>query len=129
MAVDHARVGSPQSGGPDSIRATRKTRRRARLAKSFYDSALEEAERAELGDAREVEGIDQEIAYLRLKLRGLISERPPDLQLMFRGIDLLAKAVAARYKLSADDREDLAASLANAVKSLDVLWPAVDGDE
>jgi hypothetical protein len=42
---------------------------------------------------------------------------------MFRGIELLAKAVATRYRLSKRAERQLADSLANVVRGLGDLWP------
>ena len=47
---------------------------------------------------------------------------------MFKGIDLLAKAVATRYRLSKRAERDLAGSLANVVRGLGDLWPEEPSD-
>ena len=44
--------------------------------RGFYSRALEEAERFELEEASHIEGIDQEIALLRVKLRELLEAQP-----------------------------------------------------
>lgn len=104
--------------------------RRAKVARpgEFYAQALSEAERADLPIALVMEGVEDEIAMLRLRLRSALDEHPEDLTLMFKGIDLLAKTVAVRYRLSKRAERDLAASLANVVRSLGELWPKVDDD-
>ena len=79
---------------------TRLSRRR------FYHQALNEAERADLPVALEVEGVDQEIAMLRLRLRTALKDRPEDLALMLKGIDALRKIVATRYRLPREARRD-----------------------
>ena len=91
--------------------------------RSFYADALSEAERADLPLALQVEGVEQEIALLRLLLRRAVQEHPQDLPLMFRGIELLARAVAARYRLSKKAERDFAASIAEVVRGLGDLWP------
>ncbi len=88
----------------------------ASLLRSFYREALTEAEREDLRAALEVEGMDEEIAVLRLRLRTALEERPEDLALMFKGIELLATAVATRYRLSKKSERDLAASIANVIR-------------
>lgn len=77
--------------------------------RQFYASVVDEAS---LVEAREVEGIDEELALLRVRLRTLIEERPQDYALMLRGVALIAKAVSARYRMSAKSKADLASSLA-----------------
>jgi hypothetical protein len=105
--------------------AKRPRRRTPRLAQRFYEQALDEAERTELAKAGEVEGVDGEMALLRLLLRTALAERPADFALMFRGIDLITKVAAARYRISKDDERDLLASYAEVVRS---FGDAVDAD-
>ena len=101
-----------------------KTMRRARPnPRRFYSAALSEAERLDLPVALEIDGMDEEIAVLRLRLRRAIEERPEDAELLFRGIDLIAKAVAVRYRLSKKAEGDLSTSLANAVRAVGELLP------
>ncbi|MEE8369352.1 MAG: hypothetical protein V3S00_01135 [Dehalococcoidia bacterium] len=78
----------------------------------------------ELGQAQKVDGLDDEIALLRVRLKRAVDERPEDLQLLVRGMDLLVKAVATRYRLSPKARADLADNLAATLNSLgDQLLP------
>lgn len=109
---------SADAGLKSRRRAAKRSPRRPRLARDFYGSALDAAERIELEAASEVEGLDEEIAVLRLKLRRSLEKRPDDLQLMLRGIDLLVKAVSARYRLSKQAEADLSDSLANVIRGV-----------
>lgn len=95
-----------------------RTHRRSTLTRDFYGSALAAAERIELEAAEEIEGLDREIALLRMKLREVLTERPEDLQLMLRGIDLLVKAVSARYRLPKHAEQDLADSIAGVLRGV-----------
>jgi hypothetical protein len=93
--------------------------------KRFYDSALDEDERRSLRSARRVEGLAEEIAVLRVKLRTAVAENPEDIRLLTHGIDLLVKAVATQYRLSPKARKDLADHITNVLNSLgDQLLPA-----
>ncbi len=95
---------------------------------SFYAAALSAAERADLPPAYRDEGLEQEIALLRLLVKRAVQEHSQDLPLMFRGIELLARAVAVRYRLSRKAERDLGANLAGVVRSLGDLWPeSLDG--
>ncbi len=100
---------------------------RSKLAREFYASALDAAERIDLDAASEVEGLDEEIALLRMKLREALGKRPDDLALMLRGIDLLVKAVSARYRLSPESGETLGEKMAAVVQSLGELFPQETG--
>ena len=117
-----ARRRSPRSSG--------RTHRRSKLKQDFYGSALDSAEQIELEAASDIEGLDKEIALLRMKLRAVLSERPEDLPLMLRGIELLVKAVSARYRLSKQAEEDLAGSLAGVIRGVGgLLMPEAFSDE
>ncbi len=92
--------------------------------RDFYGSALDAAHQTTLKYAANVEGLDREIALLRLKLRGSIEQRPEDFQLMIRGMELLAKLLSARYRLSKKAEKDIASSAANLLRGLAVqLFP------
>lgn len=79
--------------------------------RNFYQQALSEAERLELPEAETVEGLDQEIAVLRVRLKRALQEHPEDLPLVAKGLDLLVKAVTARYRLSPKSSRELADQL------------------
>ena len=103
--------------GANPKRPTRSPRK-TKLTREFYGSALDAAQRIELEAAQEVEGLDDEIALLRVKLREVLEKHPEELQLMLRGIDLLVKAVSARYRLSKQAEEDLAESIGGVIRGV-----------
>ena len=103
-----------------------KTKRTRATPRGFYVTALKEAERLALAEAMQVEGVDQEIALLRLRLRSAIEGEPDDLALMFKGIELLAKVVATRYGLGRTGREEVQEAL---VAAFTDLKKAMSGDE
>ena len=102
-------------GGRAVAVRTRSTRATPR---GFYVAAMSEAERLSLADAMQVDGVDQEIALLRLRLRSAIVGRPKDLPLMFKGIELLAKVIATRYGLGKTGREEMQEALLQAFTEL-----------
>ncbi|MEX0785121.1 MAG: hypothetical protein WD939_00645 [Dehalococcoidia bacterium] len=105
-------------------------KRTPRAAKAFYGKALNAAEQIELEEAAEVQGLDQEIAILRVRLREILSVKPSDLQLMMRGLELLVKAVSARYRLSKEAEEDLAGHIAGVIRGVGgQLMPEAFADE
>ncbi len=102
--------------------AARKTAARVR---SFYAAALTDAERLRLADARHVDGLDEEIALLRVRLRSALEQRPEDFDLLRDGIALLVRAVATQYRLSPKARKDLADRMAAVLNSVgDQILPA-----
>ena len=92
---------------------------RRRGARDFYRASLSEAEKWEL--AHKMEGLDTEIALLRVRLKEALQKQPEDAQLIAKGVDLLVKAVAAKYRLSRKAQRDLSESLAGVVQGLGTL--------
>lgn len=74
----------------------------------FYARVVDEAE---LREATDLQGVDQELALLRVKLREQIDANPKDLALMLKSVDSIVRAVSARYRMSAKRTDDLANAL------------------
>lgn len=90
----------------------RTSRRGKRIsADRFYREALSEAERVMLPEAREMEGLGEEIAVLRVKLHQSLREHSDDLKLFLKGVELLVRAVSAQYRLSPKAQEQLMDSM------------------
>jgi hypothetical protein len=106
-------------------------RRRGRRSKAagFYRSALSEAERLALSEAAAMRGLDEEIAILRVKLRSALEENPQDVKLMFKGLELLVKALSARFRLSQQAEDELSERVEAVLRDLGApLYPEVFGD-
>lgn len=82
----------------------------------FYARALTKAERITLSRAKQVEGLDDEIALLRTRLYQLVEKHPDKvellkIELLYKGIGLLARALAVKYRLSPKAAQDLSESI------------------
>ena len=75
--------------------------------RGFYAKALDEAEKVGLEEALGVEGIDQEIALLRLKLRELVENQPDRIDLQFKAANTIARLVKTRYQISKEQKKSL----------------------
>jgi hypothetical protein len=73
----------------------------------FYSRALDEAEKLELEEASHVEGIDEEIALLRVKLRELVEEQPERIDLHFEAANIIARLVRTRYQITKEQKKSL----------------------
>jgi len=73
----------------------------------FYSRVLDEAERLELEEASQVEGIDEEIALLRLKLRELVEHEPDRIDLHFQAANTIARLVRTRYQITKEQKKSL----------------------
>lgn len=81
----------------------------------FYASVLDEAE---LLAAMRVDGIDEEIAALRIKLRTALGASAGDLALMEKFIALIVRGVATRYRISPKSKRELAETMATLVEQV-----------
>ena len=83
----------------------------------FYESALAAADELEaFEEARRVEGLDDEIALLRLKLRRQIGDDEVDPKLIQGGVRLLIQALLAQHRLSPQQAEHLGDAVAQVLE-------------
>ncbi|GBD11293.1 hypothetical protein HRbin23_00948 [bacterium HR23] len=85
---------------------------------AFYAQALSRAERLRLPQARHLQGLDEEIALLRLRLLTLAEKEPQRFDLLLKGMNTLVRLVMAKYRLSPQAGEDLGQALANVITSI-----------
>lgn len=78
----------------------------------FYSRALDEAEKVELEEAGFVEGIDDEIALLRVKLRDLLENHPDRIDLHFEAANTIARLVRTRYQITKEQKKSLKDAIA-----------------
>ena len=91
----------------------------ATIAQLAAEGLLEDAaEDEQLDLAAAAEGLDDEVALLRVLVRRELRERPEDLRLALQGLTLLVRAVAARYHLSPADQEALERRIVEAVRMI-----------
>lgn len=91
----------------------------AEAVPQFYRSVVDEADA--LLEADEIQGLDQELALLRVRLRDL--GREPDHELMIKSVETIRKIVTARYRMSKQQSEDIGQALAEVFARLGaVMW-------
>ncbi len=73
----------------------------------FYSQVLDEAQSLQLDQALEVEGIDEEIAILRVKLLSLIYKHPDRVDLQVITANTIARLIRTRYSVSKDQHKPL----------------------
>ena len=102
----------------------RESRVEAGETDSFYEKALTRAERLRLSRAKQVRGLDEEIALLRVRLSQLAEVHPEKLELLLKGVRLLIQAVSAKYRLSQEAKDDLSENIAGVLRGVGAaLWP------
>lgn len=93
--------------GEPSVKSRRRSHR-----ESFYSRALTEAESANLEEAARVDGLDDEIALLRLTLRQLVEQHPEDIEIQMKAASTLAGLMRTRYRITKEQKESLKQAIA-----------------
>jgi hypothetical protein len=90
----------------------------------FYVAVFNAAERILLDVAQEIDGLDKEIAVLRMELRAIMTPKKNnrrsarDIKLMLRAMDMLNRLVSTRYRISKKSQRDLAENMANVLQGV-----------
>ena len=87
----------------------------------FYSKVLDEAEQLDLERATGVEGIDDEIALLRVKIKSLLEHDPENIKLIMQATSALAGLVKTSYKMTKEQRKGLKEAIGNVLR--DVALP------
>ena len=96
-----------------TIKGKQKGRKRG-----FYGRALDEVERLGLEEARDIEGLDEEIAMLRFKLREIIENEPDRLDLHLKTTNTIARLVGIRYNISKEQKKSLKEAISRVLTEL-----------
>lgn len=102
-------------------------RRHPRRGPSFYERALEAADRDVFLDAQDVEGIDDEVALLRMQIRRLLEAQPEDPAALQGGIRLLVQALTARHRLTGREATNVTDAAAALLEHFTQLFAPVVG--
>ena len=102
----------PKRGAPKGNQNARKH--------GFYSRVLTEAEQLEMEAAVDIEGIDQEIALLRIKLRDLIESYPERVDLHLQAANTIARLVRTRYMISKEQKKSLKDAIAKVLTEVAV---------
>ncbi|MBA7616423.1 hypothetical protein ES703_23719 [subsurface metagenome] len=85
----------------------------------FYFRVLDEAERLDFELASGVEGIDDEIALLRVEIKKAIAGGDPkNLKLLVDATNALERLIRTRYKISKEQRKGLKEAIGNVLRDI-----------
>ena len=87
----------------------------------FYSKVLDEVEQLNFEVATGVEGIDDEIALLRVKIKSLLERDPENFKLIMQATNTLARLVKTKYNISKEDKKGLKEAIGNVLR--DVALP------
>jgi hypothetical protein len=101
---------SRKRGAPKGNRNARKH--------GFYAKVLDEAERVDLEMVSDMNGVDDEIALLRVKIKSALEKDPENLKLIMQATNILAGLVKMRYKMTSEQRKGLKEAITNVIRDI-----------
>ena len=85
----------------------------------FYAQVLDEAERLDFGLAAGVEGIDDEIALLRVEIKKAITGGDPkNLRILVVATNALQRLIWTRYRITKEQRKGLKEAIGNVLRDI-----------
>ena len=84
----------------------------------FYSRVLNEAEQLDLELASDVEGIDDEIALLRVKIKSILEKDPENIRLLAAATNALARLVKTRYNITKEQKKGLKEAIGNVLRDI-----------
>lgn len=84
----------------------------------FYSQTLDEAEKLELEEASTLDGLDAEIAILRVKLKQLIENYPKRIDLQMQAANTLARLLRTRYSITNEQKKTLKEAITTVLKEV-----------
>ena len=84
----------------------------------FYGRVMDEAELIDFEMASGVEGIDDEIALLRVKIKSILAHDPENVRLIMQVTDALARLIRTRYNVTRDQKKGLKEAIANVLRDV-----------
>jgi len=106
------RKAAPKKDAPKGKRSAGKT--------GFYSKVLDEAERLDFELAAGVNGIDDEIALLRVKIKSLIAHDPDNIRLIMNMTNALERLIKTQYSISKEQKKGLKEAIGNVLKEIAV---------
>lgn len=91
--------------------------------RGFYDKVMDEAEQFDFELASGVNGIDDEIALLRVMIKSILGDGddPKKIRLLVEATNALERLIRTRYKISKEQRKGLKEAIGNVLR--DVALP------
>lgn len=97
--------------------ATLKNKPKAKRV-GFYDKVLDEAEQLDFELASDVNGIDNEIALLRVKIKSILGSDPKNIKLIVEATNALERLIRTKYKIGKEQRKGLKEAITNVLKEV-----------
>jgi hypothetical protein len=88
------------------------------LKHGFYTRVMDEAEKLDFKSASGVNGIDDEIALLRVKIKSVLEKDPENIKLIMAATNTLAGLLVTRYRIDKEQRQGLREAIGNVLKDV-----------
>jgi hypothetical protein len=97
-----------------------KRKRSAPKAKKpgFYAKVLDKAEQLDFELAAGVNGLDDEIALLRVKIKSLLANDPENIKLLMDATNTLVRLIQTKYKINKEQKQGLKEAIENVLKDI-----------
>ena len=102
-------------------RASRKSTSKSKQSskkQGFYSMVLDEAEKLDFELAAGVNGIDDEIALLRVKIKSILGDEPKNIRLLVEATNALERLIKTRYRITKEQRKGLKEAIGNVLRDI-----------
>ena len=104
----------------DRKRGSPKGNQKARK-RGFYARVFDEADQLDFELASGVNGIDDEIALLRVTIKSILEDNPKNVKLIVDATNALERLIRTRYKITKEQKKGLKEAISNVLR--DVALP------
>jgi hypothetical protein len=94
--------------------------KRNKRKRGFYSGVLENGQKQDLEVAVGVDGVDDEIALLRVKIKALMEKDPENIALLMTATNTLARLINTRYNIAKGQKKGLKEALTNVLRDIAV---------
>jgi hypothetical protein len=84
----------------------------------FYAKVLNAAGKKDLKVASDVDGIDDEIALMRVKIKNVLEKDPENVKLIMEAITTLAGLLKTRFNITKEQQNSIRASLGKLIREV-----------
>jgi hypothetical protein len=82
----------------------------------FYAKVLDEAEKLDFETAVELDGIDNEITILRVKIKYILENQPQNIRLIMDATNMLGRLIKTRYNITKEQKKGLKEAIGNVLE-------------
>jgi hypothetical protein len=100
--------------------ANRNHRPKPTRKSGFYAKVLDDAEKMDFEAAGGVEGIDEEIAIMRLKIKAILKRDPNNIKLIMAATSMLSKLIKTRYAINKKEEKSLGEAIKNIIRDIGI---------